>query len=215
MSRAQPSYDGHYQPHLPADLGFYDLRAREALERQAQLAARYGVEGFCVYYYNFGDRRVLSRPLDVVRANPDIAFNWCLCWANENWTRHWDGGEREILLEQRYDDATLDSIIADAVMHAADPRYIRVNGKPMFLVYRPLRLPDAPRFADACRAAFQRAGHPGVHLVYVESMEAVESTFRPEDLGFDACVEFPPHGLAAPAETSGGDHQAGLERLSL
>jgi O-antigen biosynthesis protein len=201
VARAQPSYAGHYQPHLPADLGFYDLRAREALERQAQLAARYGIEGFCVYYYNFGSQRVLSRPLEVVRANPDIAFNWCLCWANENWTRHWDGGDREILLEQSYDAATLDAIIADAVMHAADPRYIRVNGKPIFLVYRPLLLPDARAFADTCRAAFARAGHAGVHLVYVESMEAVDSAIRPADLGFDACVEFPPHGLAAPAET--------------
>jgi GT2 family glycosyltransferase len=201
VARAQPSYAGHYQPHLPADLGFYDLRAREALAAQAGLAARYGIEGFVVYYYNFGSRRVLHQPLDVVRANPDIAFHWCLCWANENWTRHWDGGDHEILLEQGYDAATLDGIIADAAAQAADPRYIRVAGKPMFLVYRPLLLPDAPGFAAACRAGFAAAGHPGVHLVYVESMEAVDGGIRPADLGFDASVEFPPHGRAVPAET--------------
>ncbi len=202
VAKAQPSYDGHYQPHLPADLGFYDLTSPDTLCRQAALAARYGIDGFCVYYYNFGSRRVLSRPIETVLANPNIPFNWCLCWANENWTKHWDGGERAILLEQKYDRATLDSIIADAVSQAADDRYIRVDGKPMFLVYRPLKMPDPKGFAAACRKAFAEAGFPGVHLAYVESMEAVDATVRPADLGFDAAVEFPPHGLAVPAETS-------------
>jgi len=200
--KARPSYDGHYQPHLPSDLGFYDLRTEQALRRQAALAERYGIEGFCVYYYNFGSHRVLGAPLDVVRENPEIPFRWCLCWANENWTKHWDGGTREVLLEQRYDPATLDQIIADAVSHAADPRYIRVDGKPLFLVYRPLQLPEPLAFAAACRAAFAGAGFPGVQLVYVESMEAVDKKLRPVDLGFDACVEFPPHGRAVPAEST-------------
>ncbi|MGP8262683.1 MAG: glycoside hydrolase family 99-like domain-containing protein, partial [Rhodoblastus sp.] len=139
--KARPSYVGHYQPHLPSDLGFYDLRTADALRRQAKLARRYGIEGFAVYYYNFGSRRVLGATLETVRADPSIPFSWCLCWANENWTKQWDGGSREVLLEQRYDGATLDAIIADAVAHAADPRYIRVDGRPLFLVYRPLRLP--------------------------------------------------------------------------
>jgi GT2 family glycosyltransferase len=202
VAKARPSYAGHNQPHLPADLGFYDLRLPEALAAQAKLAARYGVEGFCVYSYNFGSRRVLNRPLEVVRANPEIQFRWCLCWANENWTRHWDGGAKEILLEQQYDDVTLGAIIADAVKDAADPRYLTVNGKPLFLVYRPLIIPDPPAFAAACRAAFAAAGFPGVHLVYVESMEAVDRGVQPSDLGFDASVEFPPHGRAVPSETA-------------
>ncbi len=199
VAKARPSYVGHYQPHLPADLGWYDLTSTAALRRQAALATRYGVEGFVVYHYNFGERRVLHRPLETVRANPDIPFHWCLCWANENWTRHWDGGEREILLEQKYDDATLQSVIADALAQAADPRYLRVDGRPMFLVYRPLLIPEPIAFAAQCRAAFAAAGHPGVHLVYVESMEAVARAIRPADIGFDAAVEFPPHGLATPA----------------
>jgi GT2 family glycosyltransferase len=200
--KARPSYDGHYQPHLPGDLGFYDLRTAEALTRQAKLARRYGIAGFCVYYYNFGSRRVLGAPLDVVRATPEIPFNWCLCWANENWTKHWDGGSREVLLEQSYEPATLDAIIADAVAHASDPRYLRVNGKPLFLVYRPLLIPDPPAFAAACREAFRRAGFAGVHLVYVEGMETVDKKRSPLDLGFDAAVEFPPHGRAVPADTA-------------
>jgi len=200
--KARPSFEGHYQPHLPADLGFYDLRAPDTLQRQAELAARYGIDGFCVYYYNFGSRRVLSKPLETVRANKDIPFNWCLCWANENWTRHWDGGDRQMLLEQSYDASTLDSIIADAVAQAEDDRYLRVDGKPIFLVYRPLKMPDPKGFAAACRQAFAAAGFPGVHLAYVESMEAVEAAVRPADLGFDAAVEFPPHGLAVPSDST-------------
>ena len=201
VARARPSYAGHYQPHLPADLGFYDLRAAETLTAQAQLAARYGVEGFCAYYYNFDGTPLLSRPLDTVRADPAIPFHWCLCWANENWTKHWDGGEREIIYAQRYDDATLAAIIADAVAHAADPRYFRIDGAPLFLVYRPLLLPDPPAFAAACRAAFAAAGHPGLHLVYVEGMEATHHPHDPASIGFDAAVEFPPQGLAARATT--------------
>jgi len=202
VARARPSYAGHYQPHLPADLGFYDLRTREALAQQAALAARYGIEGFCVYYYNFGSRRVLSRPLEIVRASPDIAFRYCLCWANENWTKHWDGGTNEVLLEQSYDRQTLAGIIDDAVEHARDERYIRVDGKPLFLVYRPLKLPDPKGFARACRAAFAQAGFPGVHLVYVEGMEAVDTSWNPANFGFDASVEFPPHGRAVPSENA-------------
>jgi GT2 family glycosyltransferase len=199
--KARPSYVGHYQPHLPSDLGFYDLRTEDALRRQTNLAQRYGIEGFAVYYYNFGRHRMLSATLDTVRRNPRIPFHWCLCWANENWTRQWDGGADEILLEQAYDSATLEGVIADAVADATDPRYLRVRGRPLFLVYRPLLLPDPQGFAAACRAGFARAGFPGVHLVYVESMEAVDRKLRPVDLGFDACVEFPPHGRAVPAET--------------
>jgi len=202
VTRASPSYAGHYQPHLPTDLGYYDLRLADSLRAQAALAARYGIEGFCVYYYNFGSRRVLDAPLAVLRANPELPFRYCLCWANENWTRHWDGGEREVLLEQSYDPATLAAIIADAVADAADPRYLRVAGRPLFLVYRPLLLPDPAGFAEQCRAAFAQAGFPGVHLTYVESMEAVDHKLRPADIGFDAAVEFPPHGRAVPSKVA-------------
>ncbi len=200
VARARPSYAGHYQPHLPADLGFYDLRVTETLRAQAMLARRYGVEGFCVYHYDFGSQRLLDAPMRVLRANPDIPFRFCLCWANENWTRNWDGGTREVLIEQQYDEATLSRISADAVAHASDPRYLRVDGCPLFLVYRPLQLPDAAAFAARLRAAFAAAGFPGVHLAYVESMEAAGEALRPSDIGFDAAVEFPPHGRAVVAD---------------
>ena len=198
VTRASPSFEGHYQPHLPADLGFYDLRRVETMGEQQALARRYGVEGFAVYYYNFGSQRVLEQPMETLLRRPDIDFRFALCWANENWSRHWDGGERAPLFEQDYGAATLASVIADFTRFAADPRAIRVGGKPLVMVYRPLLLPDPGRFAADLRTKFARAGLGDAHLVYVESMEAIERTVRPDAIGFDACVEFPPQGIAEP-----------------
>jgi lipopolysaccharide biosynthesis protein len=199
VAKASPAYVGHYQPHLPADLGFYDLRIKQTMERQASLAKRYGISGFCVYYYNFGRRRALDQPFEAMVADPAITFPYCVCWANENWTRHWDGGSREVIFEQEYDEHSVLAVIQDAMRYAADPRYIRVSGKPLFLVYRALLIPDPAHFAALCRARFREAGFNDVYLVYVESMETAEQRPRPSDLGFDACVEFPPQGLAIPA----------------
>lgn len=199
VAKAAPCYSGHAQPHLPADLGYYDLRLPETFAAQAALARRYGIDGFCVYYYNFGPSRALDEAFESLVRNPDIAFPFFICWANENWTRHWDGGSREILFEQQYDDATLQAIVDDAVRYARDPRYIQVDGKPMLLVYRPMLMPDPGHFAAMARAAFKRAGWPDVHLVYVESMEMVSQGVVPAEIGFDAAVEFPPQQLAVPS----------------
>ncbi|MEA2745583.1 MAG: hypothetical protein QOG25_3954 [Acetobacteraceae bacterium] len=196
VSKAQPAYVGHYQPHLPADLGFYDLRLKQTMQRQTALAKRYGIAGFCVYYYNFGRHRALDQPFEAMVADPAVDFPYCVCWANENWTRHWDGGSREMIFEQKYDPDTLQDVVADAVRYAADPRYLRVNDKPLFVVYRPLLIPDIQGFAQLCRQGFRQAGFDDVHLVYVESMETAHSLPPPSDIGFDACIEFPPQGLA-------------------
>ncbi len=197
VAKALPSFDGHYQPHLPSDLGYYDLTNKATMQQQQQLAARYGIEGFVVYYYHFKTGRILQQPLENILADPSIDFKFCPCWANENWTKHWDGGEREILLEQGYDEATLDRVCADALRFAADPRAITVNGKPLFLVYRPLLFPDVRVFTERLRAAYREAGWPEAHLVYIESMETAQRGIDPRSIGFDACVEFPPQEIAA------------------
>jgi GT2 family glycosyltransferase len=195
-SKARPAYNGHYQPHLPADLGFYDLRIKQTFRDQAAMAQRYGIAGFCVYYYNFAGRRALDQAFEAVVADREINFPYCVCWANENWTRHWDGGDKELIFEQSYDERTLLNVVADAIRYSSDTRYIRVNSRPLFMVYRPLLIPDVNGFTDICREKFIEAGFEGVHLVYVESMEASLSRPAPSDIGFDACVEFPPQGLA-------------------
>lgn len=196
VTRATPSFVGHYQPHLPTDLGFYDLRRVETMGEQQALARQYGIEGFAVYYYNFGANRVLEQPMEALLKHPEVDFRFALCWANENWTRHWDGGERSMLLEQLYDDTTLDSVATDMARFASDPRAIRVDGKPLVMVYRPLQIPDVLQATQHFRARFAEAGHKEIHLVYVESMEAIERRVRPAEIGFDACIEFPPQGVA-------------------
>jgi O-antigen biosynthesis protein len=204
VTKATPAYDGHYQPHLPSDLGFYDLRVKRVMEDQAALAKRYGIAGFCVYYYNFGRQRALDKAFEAMVSDSSIDFPYCVCWANESWTRHWDGGSRGIIFEQTYDQETLSSIVGDAIRYAADPRYIRINSKPLFLVYRPLLIPDVRQFTQVCRSKFREAGFRDVYLAYVESMEAADKRPHPADLGFDACVEFPPQGIAVPADNSAG-----------
>jgi GT2 family glycosyltransferase len=200
VTRARPGYLNHYQPHLPADLGFYDLRVKQTIERQVALARRYGMSGFCVYYYNFGDQRALDQVLEAVAADPSLEFPFFICWANENWTRHWDGGAKHIIFEQKYDPDTLMQIIKDAVRYAADPRYLRVYDKPIFAVYRPLLIPDTHAFCQLCRKTFREAGFEDVHLVFVESMETVGKEIIPKDIGFDACIEFPPQGIGVEME---------------
>lgn len=197
VTRALPSYEGHYQPHLPADLGFYDLRLKEVYQQQSALLKRYDLGGVCLYYYNFGGVPFLSTPLNVILSNPDLEMPFCLCWANENWSRRWDGGTRDLLLEQLYDPQTLRMVAQDVARAARDPRYIRVNGKALFLIYRPLMIPDTAATAEYFRSV-AKGMDVDLHLVFVESMESIDSDARPLELGFDASVEFPPQGIGVP-----------------
>lgn len=200
VTAAKPSYSGHYQPHLPADLGFYDLRVPETLAKQAELAARYGIEGFCVYYYNFDGKRVLEQPLEIILKNPDIPFKFCICWANENWSRRWDGGDQEVLLAQSDGNKSLPTIIDDLVKYTNDPRYIRINGRPVVVVYRPLLMDEPKKTIESIREFAIRAGVGDLYLIYVESMETIDQLVSPKELGFDASVEFPPQGIGVPAQ---------------
>ena len=102
MTKASPLFEGHYQPHLPSDFGFYDLRVKETRLDQIKTAKEYGIDGFCYHYYWFSGKRILNRPLDEMLADPDSNMPFCLCWANENWTRRWDAAEHEVLLAQQY-----------------------------------------------------------------------------------------------------------------
>lgn len=189
--KAGPLFRGHYQPHLPADLGFYDLRLPEARAAQASLARAHGIHGFCYYHYWFEGRRLLERPFHDVLTSGQPDFPFCLCWANESWSRRWDGTEHEILMGQTYsaiDDRQHLRWLADAF---CDPRYIRVNGRPLFLVYRSSRLPNPQRTIAIWREEAARLGLPGLYLCKVESV-ALEDRQHPVVEGFDAAVEFQP-----------------------
>jgi len=194
VTKARPNFRGHYQPRLPSDLGFYDLRSPETREQQAALARSHGLHGFCYYYYWFAGKKLLERPLtEVLRSGvPDFPF--CVCWANENWTRHWDGADREILIAQKPSRADDLMLIRDLLPLFRDKRYIRVDGKPLFLVYRVGVLPDVRASAEIWRERCRREGIGDIYLCAAKTYD----TDDPVRYGFDALVEFPPHGLRTP-----------------
>ena len=186
---ATPLFPGHHQPHVPGELGYYDLGDGRVREAQADLARHYGIDAFCYYHYWFAGRRLLGGPLDEVLATgrPDLAF--VLCWANEPWTRTWDGGRNELLMDQHYSDDDDRRHIDWLIDAFRDPRYLRVDGRPLFLVYRAGQLPDPLRTTRTWRERASQAGLPGLYLCRVESHR---ERGDPTALGFDAAVEFQP-----------------------
>ena len=188
VSSSVHRFPGHYQPHVPAELGYYDLREPAARQAQADLATSHGIDAFCYYHYWFGGQRLLERPFDEVLASGDPSMPFALCWANENWTRAWDGRSREVLMEQTY---ARESDHARWLMDAfTDERYVRVDGKPLFLVYRASDLPDPRATTRLWREVARSAGVGELFLCRVESF--LSERTPPERLGFDAAVEFAP-----------------------
>lgn len=191
VSKAIPNFVGHYQPKLPGELGFYDLRLPEIQQRQVELAKLYGVSGFAFYYYWFAGKTLLEYPIRQYHENPNFDLPFCLCWANENWTRTWDGLENDILIAQEYTEDAYLSFIQDISQYFKDPRYIRIDNKPVLLVYRVDQLPDAQKAAALWREESRRQGFDDLYLVVVQSFGVGD----PRPFGFDAAVEFPPHHL--------------------
>lgn len=192
VTKATPLFEGHYQPHLPTDLGFYDLRLPEARKAQAALAKDYGIQGFCYYHYWFNGKRLLDQPIDGMLAQKDIHMPFMLCWANENWTRRWDGKDHEVLINQEYsleDDAAHIRWLCEHVF--SDTRYITVGDKPVFMIYRHNLFPDIKKTLALWRdIAINEFGYKGLYLLVAESFN---DTTDPETIGFDAAVEFSPH----------------------
>jgi lipopolysaccharide biosynthesis protein len=190
VAKARPLFQGHYQPHLPANLGFYDLRLPDTRQAQANLAKQYGIHGFCYYHYWFNGKRLLERPFNDVLFSGQPDFPFCLCWANENWTRRWDGQDQEILVEQVYSEEN-DRLHMQWLAKAfQDPRYIRVEGKPLFLVYRATKIPDPKRTSQIWREEAHKLGIGEIFLCRVESF--IDEHSDPNQIGFDASVEFQP-----------------------
>ncbi|SDQ37666.1 Lipopolysaccharide biosynthesis protein [Pseudoxanthomonas sp. CF385] len=189
VTRALPQFEGHYQPKLPGDLGFYDLRNVEVMHEQARLAREYGISAFCFYFYWFGGKTLLETPLRNWLNDKTIDLKFCLCWANEKWTRTWDGRGNEILIDQQHSPEDDLAFIEHVAEYMRDPRYLRVDGKPMLVVYRPEVFDNLASSTQRWRDYCVRSGIGEIHLAYVQSFAAP----APESIGFDAAIEFPPN----------------------
>lgn len=192
VGRAQPQFAGHYQPHCPIHLGYYDLRIREVMEEQSRLARQYGIGGFAYYFYWFAGKVLMEQPLRQMLGNPAVDMPFCFIWANENWTRRWDGQEQDVLIAQRHSLADSRALLDHLRPYFADPRYIRVDGRPLFIIYRHEIIPDLAQTLEAWRAQAASFGLPGLYIVSATTF--VQSD--PRISGFDAAMQFPPLGMA-------------------
>lgn len=188
VAKATSFYDGQYQPRLPGELGHYDLRVPEVMEQQAALARAYGLFGFCYYLYWFQGKRLLNTPVDRMLRSKKPDFPFCFCWANENWNRRWDGHDEEVLIAQEHSPQDDLNFIRHLFPAFDDPRYIRVNGKPLLLVYRTELFPNPLKTSETWRSEARKAGFKDIYLVRCEGFDPWTN---PGTIGFDASYEVP------------------------
>jgi lipopolysaccharide biosynthesis protein len=189
VTRAKSLFSGHYQPHLPADLGFYDLRLPEVRQAQADLAKAHGIQGFCYYHYWFSGKRLLERPVNDMLKSGQPDFPFCLCWANETWSRRWLGEEKNVLQKQNYSSKDDLNHIQWLMQAFANPQYIQLKGRPLFLVYRPLDLPEPIRTVETFKNECVKSG---LSEPYLMGVDAHRPGFNFEEIGFDGTLVFEP-----------------------
>jgi len=187
VAKAKPLFKGHYQPRLPADLGFYDLRVPEVREAQAELAKNAGIEGFCYYHYWFGGKRLLERPFNEVVTSGKPEFPFCLCWANQSWSGVWHGAPNRILREQTYPGADDHRRHFMSLLDAfLDKRYMLVDRRPIFTIYKPTEFPNVDNFVQQWQELAVQNGLPGLH--FVAHLSSWDATWDYRSRGFDSCV---------------------------
>lgn len=191
MPRGLPRYPGHYQPRIPRDLGFYDLLESDALQRQVALAKSAGVSAFAYYYYWFNTKRVLERPLEALLES-DVEMPFLLIWANENWTRTWDGAESSVLLRQDYREEDEPALVDDLARHFSDRRYVRLGDRPFFVIYNPTHIPE-PKVTIARWRGLLKSRHGLDPIIFMAQTFGARD---PEVFGLDGAMEFPPHKLS-------------------
>ncbi|WP_311269013.1 glycoside hydrolase family 99-like domain-containing protein [Sphingobium sp. WCS2017Hpa-17] len=192
VARGRPLFRHHYQPRLPADLGYYDLRLEDTQVAQADLARQFGIHGFCFYYYWFNGKKLLNHPIEQMAKSSRIDTGFCVCWANENWSRNWDGQNRHVLMEQQYSLESNIAFIHEMIPMMKDPRWIRYCGKPVLVVYRISIIPNWMETARIWREECRKAGLGEIHLCAVRfGLETLGG--QPQDHGIDSYVLFPPH----------------------
>lgn len=192
VKKAKPLFEGHYQPHVPhEDIGYYDLRDPGVLIKQAAIAKEYGIYGFAFYHYWFNGKQLLETPLENMLKSGKPDFPFLYIWANENWTKRWDGLDNEIIIKQDYsldDDLEHIKYLCEHVF--SDERYIKIEGKPVFAIYRSELFPDIEATLKIWRSKAKDYGYNDLYLIRVESF--IKNS-NPIELGFDAAMEFSPN----------------------
>jgi lipopolysaccharide biosynthesis protein len=211
VARAFPNFEGHYQPRLPGELGYYDLRVPEVMARQVELARHHGLSAFCFHFYWFGGRTLLEMPVRQFLARKELDFGFSLCWANENWSRRWDGSEDQVLISQRHSPEDDEAFLRHVDAYFRDDRYLKIDGRPVLTVYRPSELPDARGTTERWRALARRLGWPDLYLIATSAF----GFHQHRELGFDALSEFASFRVTAPNvepefETTGYRSPAGI-----
>ena len=168
VKRAKPLFKGHVQPKVPLNNNYYDLSDKTAStwKWQAELAVKYGVYGFCIYYYWSNGKQLLHKPLEILFDHPEIQINYCLCWANESWTRTWYGLEKEILMKQEYGSKEdWEKHFKYLLKFFKDNRYIKVNNKPMLNIYRSSDIEKLDGILDSWNKLAKKNGFDGIYIV--------------------------------------------------
>lgn len=192
VTKIKPQFIGHYQPHLPIDVGFYDLGNDQVMHRQIELAKMYGIYGFCFHYYWFsGGKRLLEKPLFNYLKNKELDFPFALCWANENWAKQWDGGNKEVMMEQKFSYEDCDKFFYDILPFFRDTRYIKINNKPLLVVYNPklFTKDETTYFVKRMRNLAKENGLGDLYIIGAKVFGNEDSTIY----GMDASVEFYPN----------------------
>lgn len=185
VGKAKPLFRGHYQPHVPADLGYYDLRVPETRAAQAEMAKEYGIEAFCYYHYWFAGRRILERPFNEVLQSGQPDFPFCLCWANQTWTGIWHGNPGRVLIEQTYPGFEDHKQHFNVLLKAfTDSRYLKIDDKPVLLIFRPNELYESVNVIEFWKELALKAGLGGLYVIGVTEMPE----WNPHEYGFDASV---------------------------
>lgn len=190
VTKARPLYKGHHQPRRPADLGFYDLRLKETMADQISLAKQNGVDGFCFYTYWFNGKRVLNKPVDAFLADPSLDMPFMLCWPNEPWNKRWDGSEHEVFLDIQHTPEDDIAFIEAMIPAFKDKRYIKIDGKPVFMAYRHKKFPDFAATAQRWREAVKKAGFPDLYLVC--TLTIANDKDLPPAGSYDRAIRFSP-----------------------
>lgn len=194
VKKAEPLFKGHHQPRLPTELGFYDLNDDLVRHKQAELARQYGIDAWCYYYYRFNGKRLLEMPLNRHFEDKSLNMPFLICWANENWTRTWDGNSRDILIKQEHNFEDDLNFIKEVSPMLIDSRYIKIDNKPVILIYRPELWKNIKETVSIWRGYIKKNYGLEIYLVRALAFKESRKPTNPKDIGFDASYQYPPFG---------------------